>query len=247
LRREEIAELAEVGPTWYTWLEQGRNIRASARVLQNIAAVMRLTDVETRHLLSLARHTPNDDTPYQDSRVEASLQDVVDACACPAFIRNDRYDVLAWNRSCDALFDVSSYEAVLERNFLWRLFSDSWRSIKLPNWQLLARHLIADLRVAYARHGDSPAFRSLVSDLCSLSPLFAQWWAQYTIDDLREVSQLIVHDSIGDLHVRINHFGVIGFAGLKLVLAAPERNSGTEEKLADLRVAADRVPRRGES
>lgn len=233
LRREELAELADLGPTWYTWLEQGRNVRASARTLQRIATVLHLNAAERHHLLALAGYASPEDLPGEVIAV-GSLHATVRAFMSPALIRNDRYDALVWNPGCGALFDLSTADPVIERNFIWRVFSNRWRSIVLPEWESLAKHLLADLRVAYAYHGDAPPFRSLVADLCVVSPLFAEWWLGYPITDLRELAVVVVHATAGELHLRIRHFDVTANRGLKLMLFVPERDSGTEAKLAAL-------------
>jgi transcriptional regulator with XRE-family HTH domain len=228
LRREEVAELAQVGPTWYTWLEQGRDIRASAGVIQKIAAVLQLNEAETRHVLELSGHSVEEPVDRAAPH-DATLKDVVDTFICPAFVRNDRYDVLTWNDVCADVFDFDHNGPSIERNFLWRLFRQSWRHVELPDWRDLARQLTADLRIGYARYGNSDAFHMLVADLGAASSLFAEWWSQYPVDELKAVPQRIRHASLGELHVKIMHFAVVGFSDLKLVLAAPEREAETKK------------------
>ncbi len=232
LRREEVAELAGVGPTWYTWLEQGRDIRASARVLHNVASVLRLSKAETDHLFRLAGQEDTSRGAGDDDAPDPWLQTVVDQIGCPAFIRNARYDVLVWNDVCAAVFGFTTGGPALDRNFLWRLFRHDWPKLRIPDHQTLARACFTDFRLAYAERGMAPGFADLAAELRAASELFAQWWAEYPVEASRAVVQRLEHDRMGALELRFTHFDVADRGGMHLVVAAPERNSTSERKIA---------------
>ena len=219
LRREEVAELAQVGFTWYTWLEQGRKIRPSERVLQSIASVLQLNPIEERYVHDLAGHRETVISP--DLRAaDRPLQEVLDGISFPACVRNARYDVLAWNDPFARFFDFDHGDSELQRNLLWRLFANRWKSIELQNWQELAKALSADFRMTYGRY-DAPSFRALVSELRAASPLFAKWWDEFLVGDLREIPVQIVHIIRGKQALVLRHFKVADPEGLMLILMAP--------------------------
>jgi transcriptional regulator with XRE-family HTH domain len=239
LRREEVAELADVGPTWYTWLEQGREIRPSLRVLGNIAAVLQLSDVETQYLFELAGHEPQRPAQADEASAELTLQSVVDEFRSPAFIRNGRYDVLAWNDAFQAIFPLSADAAPLERNFLCRLLRADWGGAILPDYEELARACVADFRMSYARRGAPAAFVALVDELQSSSPLFARWWSEYAVDEIREIDQRVLHPMAGELLLRFRHFDVVERPGIKLVLFSPQHGSDSGARIARLASACE--------
>ncbi|HTW85564.1 MAG TPA: helix-turn-helix transcriptional regulator [Candidatus Sulfotelmatobacter sp.] len=232
LRREEVAELANVGSTWYTWLEQGRDIRPSVRVLSNIAAVLQLNTVETQYLFELAGRPPQHPDVADDVGEQPSLRDVVDEFRCPAFVRNGRYDILVWNREFAAIFGMRPNAQALERNFLWRLLRQEWGPAHLANFEPLARACVADFRMTYARRGAPPSFAALAEQLNAISPLFVKWWAEYAVDEIHEVLQPVEHDRAGELLLRFKQFDVVEQPGLKLVLFSPQTGSDTAEKIA---------------
>jgi transcriptional regulator with XRE-family HTH domain len=222
LRREEVAELADVGPTWYTWLEQGRDIRPSMRVLSNIAAVLQLNPIEAQYVFELAGHEPRRPKLSDDVGSEPMLQNVVDELRSPAFVRNGCYDVLAWNDAFEQTFGMRRDAPALERNFLWRLLREDWGAAALPDFEELARVCVADFRMSYARRGAPPAFVSLVEQLHAASPLFTQWWSEYAVDEMREIQQRVVHPVAGERLLRFTHFDVVERPGIKLVLFLPQ-------------------------
>ena len=172
LRREEVAQLSGVGVTWYTWLEQGRPINASAQVLEAVTRTLRLDDSERSHLFTLAG------VPDTTSRVveicEPAVRELVDALdPYPAFVVSPRYDILAWNRAEAALKGDYSSLPARYRNVLWLLFTQpAWREL-LVDQQDVA-YVVARFRAAMAEHMGEPAWVDLVQELCSASPAFAE-------------------------------------------------------------------------
>jgi transcriptional regulator with XRE-family HTH domain len=173
LRREEVAQRANVSATWYTWLEQGRGGAPSADVLDRIARAMMLTDVEREHLFLLGLGRPPEVRYQAPEGITPRLQRVLDTLRLsPAFIRTATWDVVAWNAAAAAvLTDYSKLEAS-QRNILRLIFRDSRIRAAQPDWQNVARFVVAAFRADAARAGAAQKVQSLVDELCSVSPEF---------------------------------------------------------------------------
>src|SRR5947207_4761410 len=117
LRREEVAVLAGVGLTWYTWLEQGREIQVSTPFLDNLARALRLSEAERAHLFALAQHRapPMAPRPFPPEALK-KVQAILDAIDSPAYARNNRFDVLAWNGANTRMFGDFASMPEKERN-----------------------------------------------------------------------------------------------------------------------------------
>ena len=172
LRREEVAQLAGVGVTWYTWFEQGRDIQVSESFLLSIAKALRLDDTECSHLFLLAHRRPPPAEAYLPPSVTPLIQQLLnDLSLRPAYVMNLRWDVIAWNLAADDLFDFSGRKQE-SRNIMRMVFADPEMRHRLPAWQDDASCLLAQFRADLATASDAPAFRALVSELSSLSPDF---------------------------------------------------------------------------
>jgi transcriptional regulator with XRE-family HTH domain len=177
LRREEVAHLAGVGVTWYTWLEQGRQINASAAVLDAIARTLRFDQAEREHLYRLA------DVPSVADSVHdilpAEVQTILDNLApIPAVVYNGRYDVLAFNSSYAALFPVITSAGGIERNVLWQVFTMPACCTAFAEREKELRAIVATFRGMFGRHLNEPAWTGFVQQLMDRSPEFAAMWAR---------------------------------------------------------------------
>lgn len=172
LRREEVAQLAGVGLTWYTWFEQGRDIQVSGGFLLNVAKALKLDDAECSHLFLLAHRRPPPPEAYLPPSVSRLIQQLLDDLVSrPAYVMNLRWDVIAWNEAADDLFGFSQrpHEG---RNIIRMVFADPEMRRRLPAWQDDAPRLLAQFRADRAAAPDDPAFRALVNELKTLSPEF---------------------------------------------------------------------------
>ena len=182
LRREEVAQLAGVSVTWYTWLEQGGRRRMgvpSTDTLDGIAVALRLDRAERDHLYLLAHGRPPPRSTLAGSvTVPASVRQLVDALgACPALVRtDDTWDVVAWNRAAVAVFGDYAGVPAAGRNMLRRVFVGGGAKSVMPDWDRDARRVVAAFRGGVARAGPSPAVDALVTELSAASPEFARWW-----------------------------------------------------------------------
>ncbi len=160
LRREEVATLAGVGTTWYTWLEQGRDVRASFEVLEAIARALRLTPAERAHLMLLGRGEEAPPCKPPAERVTPSLRRLVENLgANPALVLGRRWDYLSWNRAACALFgDIESLPKAA-RNHLWLMFMDPARRELVTDWEQASRLAVARFRADSAHPSGRPLIR----------------------------------------------------------------------------------------
>jgi len=180
LRREEVAVLAGVSVSWYTWLEQGRDIQPSPEALQRIAKVFKLNRVEAAHLFALSSLEPP--AIATGGAVSAGLELLVRAIdPIPAYVRNSRLDILAWNDAVAGLFIDYGMLAPHERNTLRLLFLYLPYRSRILDWEQMARGMLCTFRAnraqAQAQGQDQTApFDSLVEELSAQSPEFRDWW-----------------------------------------------------------------------
>ena len=206
LRREEVAQLAGVGVTWYTWLEQGRDINVSAQVLEAISRTLRLDRLERNHLYTLAGialgPAPSECTALPKS-VHRMLAKV---SPYPAVVLNTRYDVLAFNDAyCKIVLDMAAVP-VEERNMLWLTFvSPEWRC-SFVDGESMRFHLVAAYRAALADHLGEPEWQDLTDRLLAKSPEFAQLWERYDVAAPSTKIKLLDNERVGLLRIEPANF-----------------------------------------
>ena len=196
LRREEVAVLAGVSVSWYTWLEQGRDIRASADTLRRIAEVLRLDRVEAAYLLALT--LPPVAVAAASEHASDGLVMLVQAVdPIPAYVRNTRFDILAWNAAVANLF--VDYDALqpFARNTLRLMFLHRPYRDLIVNWEALARRYVAAFRAARARARDKAPFDELAGEVGASSGEFRAWWSGVDVDVFDEGVKRLHHRSLG--------------------------------------------------
>ncbi|CRM75918.1 MULTISPECIES: helix-turn-helix transcriptional regulator [Pseudomonas] len=196
LRREEVAVLAGVSVSWYTWLEQGRDIQPSPDALRRIAKVLKLDRIESAHLFALsALEAP---AVEAGGGVSAGLEMLVRAInPIPAYVRNSRLDILAWNDAIAELFvDYGSLEPH-ERNTLRLLFLYIPYRTLILDWEQMARGMISAFRASRALAQDKAPFDSLIEELSALSPEFREWWQDTEVKGFDEGRKRLLHPVSG--------------------------------------------------
>lgn len=228
LRREELALLAGVSVSWYTWLEQGRDIKPSTAALQRLSRVFNLDSVESAHLLALgARTAPSIATKGEVSDGLKLL--VREMNPIPAYVRNTRLDVLAWNDAIAGLFvDYGSLQPH-ERNTLRLLFLyEPYRDLIL-DWEQMARGTISTFRAARAQAEDKSPFDSLIDELNGLSPEFKDWWPDTEVKGFDEGCKRLLHPEGGLIEFTYIALTPHGRPDLSLVTYIPRPAAGDSQ------------------
>jgi transcriptional regulator with XRE-family HTH domain len=235
LRREEVAQLAGVGTTWYTWLEQGRDVRPSLSVLEALAKALRMTVAERGHLIMLGRGEQAPPPAPERERVSATVRRLIaNLGPNPAYLLGRRWDYLAWNDAYSAVFGDLAKIPCEKRNAVWLTFMDPARREVMPDWDISARRLLARFRADHAQHVGDPSFDSLIEALLRHSPDFRRWWPRHEVLGSGEGRKTIVHPVAGTLefeHALFNHGGA---PHQRLVLYSPLPERDTPAKLARL-------------
>jgi transcriptional regulator with XRE-family HTH domain len=225
LRREEVAQLAGVGVTWYTWLEQGRPINASGQVLDAISRTLRLDTAERQHLYRLAGQpgTPVvDDSAQVTPEMRAILDQLGDMPACLA---NSRSDALAWNPAYAALFPEIVEAPEGERNSLWQTLLSPSLTAKLVNrTQELAR-AVAVFRGAYSRHADDPCWQDFVRRLSAESAEFARLWARQDVAEPGPRLKTFEHRVMGRMSFSTTSFNCSSAPETRMIVYMPADQS----------------------
>ncbi|RTM03799.1 MAG: XRE family transcriptional regulator [Hyphomicrobiales bacterium] len=207
LRREEVAMIAGVGTTWYTWLEQGRDVRPSVEVLSALCQALRLDAAEQRHLFTLAGRQQPERRRIVQAKVEGPLLHMLQSLVLqPAYVVGPRWDVLAWNDAAVAIFGDYGLLEGDARNIIHGVFTDPHRRHLLVDWEQLARATLAAFRAESAKYTGDPDFERLIALMMRSSPEFREWWPQ------RDV----VHRLSGLKHLRHPIAGAMTFEHMSL-------------------------------
>jgi transcriptional regulator with XRE-family HTH domain len=231
LRREEVAQRANISPTWYTWLEQGRGGAPSPDVLDRIARSLMLTDVEREHLFLLGLGRPPEVRYQENEGVTPRLQRVLDALdPSPALIRTAIWNVVAWNRAATIMLGDYGALPPHQRNVLRIIFLDPRARAVQDDWESVARHVVGAFRVDAARAGATAEVTPLVDELCQLSPEFRAMWRN---NDVRgggvEAVKRIRHPVLGPLAFEYSAFSVDGRTDLSMVVYNPATPADAEK------------------
>ena len=224
LRREEVASRANISPTWYTWLEQGRGGAPSADVLDRIAKGLMLTEPEREHLYILglgrlpeARYQPVDG-------ISPRLQRVLDGMVLsPAIIKTAMWDVVGWNVAATALLTDYSTLPREGRNILRLMFGSDHVRARNEDWESVARFVVGAFRADVARAGAtaSAEVTKLVTELCRTSPAFEALWQDNDVVAHGEGVKRINHPDVGVLAMEFSSFTVEGRPELGMIVYNP--------------------------
>lgn len=222
LRREEVAQRANISPTWYTWLEQGRGGAPSKEVLNRIAESLLMTAPEREHLFMLAFGHPPEVVYTVPAGVTPRLQRLLDRFeVSPAIIKTATWDVLAWNRAAAVVLTDYSLLPVEQRNILRLMFSNAGVRAKQDNWLSMARFVVAAFRADAIRAGAASQVNRLVDELCQLSPEFATLWRDNDVRVHGEGTKRLQHPVIGALELEYSSFAVEGRPDLSMIVYNP--------------------------
>lgn len=229
LRREEVAQRANISPTWYTWLEQGRGGAPSADVLNRIAAGLMLTEPEREHLFMLGLGRPPEARYRGAEGVTPRLQRVLDALSpSPTLIKTATWDVVAWNDAAAALLTDYAKLPPDRRNILRMMFSDERVQAAQDDWLSVARFVVASFRADAARAGAGAEIAQLVDELSQTSPQFAALWRANDVVGHAEGVKRIRHPKIGLIELEFSIFAVDGRPDLGMIVYNPVTSEGAD-------------------
>lgn len=229
LRREELAQLCEVSPTWLAWLEQGRPVSASGKMLGKLADAMHLTIAERAYLFNVAEKLDPKLTVEGIEPAEG-FGTIVDAIKAPAYILNRQWDVVAWNRDASDLFvgwlDGGSSSSDLTNstaptNLLQFMFQERTARELIVDWPNRAERLVAEFRADCGKYADQEPLAGLIATLTQTSNTFRQLWASQNVVSREGGSRKFSHPVQGILTFDQTTFQFAKQHGLKLVLLLP--------------------------
>jgi transcriptional regulator with XRE-family HTH domain len=221
LRREEVAQLAGVGITWYTWLEQGRDIHPSGQVLDAIARTLQFDAYEHSHLFTLAGLATTTIANQCLELCPRALTLIDQLEPFPACIVNDRQDLLAYNRVYASFFNDLDAIPVEDRNLLWLAFTHPrWRDV-IVDWDDVVEGLVAEYRAAMADHLDEPAWKTLEARLHRATPEFTRVWERHDVQGAESRTKRAMHPIVGLLSLDYTNLWLGQRLGTRIVAFTP--------------------------
>ncbi len=221
LRREEVAHLAGMGVTWYTWLEQGRDIKVSEQVLAAVARTLRLDPYERAHLYALAGH-PAPPRERDSAAIPSALLVMMRRLEpIPAALINARFDLLAYNHTYERLVGGVDDLPFEDRNWLVLMFtSPRWRTTML-DWEDAATRLVGRFRSGMAEHAAESGWKGLVRRLRQESPDFARLWEQHEVRGPENFTKRFLHPEAGLLTLDYTQLSFGERSAIKLATYTP--------------------------
>ena len=232
--------IAGVGTTWYTWLEQGRDVRPSVEVLSALCQALRLNGAEQRHLFTLAGRQQPERRRIVQTKVEGPLLHMLQSLVLqPAYVVGPRWDVLAWNDAAVAIFGDYGLLEGDARNIIHGVFTDPHRRHLLVDWEQLARATLAAFRAESAKYTGDPDFERLIALMMRSSPEFREWWPQRDVVHRLSGMKRLRHPIAGAMTFEHMSLSIDDGSDMRLIVYTPlaEHNS-----VAKLKKLLDELP-----
>ncbi|MEI9988713.1 MAG: helix-turn-helix transcriptional regulator [Rhizomicrobium sp.] len=233
LRREDVAALAGLSATWYTWLEQGRDVRASDRVLESLSRSLRLSPEERDYLFLLAQHRPAPIRLASEQLVPDTVKRTLDALNVPAEVITPRWDVLYWNAMYARCIRDYGLLPPERRNLMRILITSPEYQEDPEEYETLARRITAKLKVDYSQSDGDPAFDALIEEMSEASPVFRELWRSSEVRGRSEGVHLLKHPQLGGITFEHTSYVVEGAPSLRVVIFAPH-DAESARKIAEL-------------
>lgn len=239
LRREEVAQLAGVSSTWYTWLEQGRDIQASHAVLECVAEALRLTADERKYFYSLAESGgASGGVDYEREAAPVmtpSLSRVVDELRqCPTIVSDRRCQIVGWNEAAARVFADFGRIAPEDRNMIRLVFTRKEFRRLAVNWESFASGFLAIFRAYYGQYVEDEWYEAFLAEMKGAHPDFERLWNDSRVSSAPEVALEFRHAKAGKMLFHLTSLQAHGSADLRLSVYTPAADSRTEEKLRKL-------------
>ena len=230
--------MSGVSLAWYTYMEQGRPIRVSEQVLESIARTLQLDSDERSYLFSLANEwligelTSNAE---MEEQISSSLQYMLDDLRiCPAYIIDGGWSIVAWNPMACEVFGNYNEMDRLQRNLIWRTFTDPDYRHLFVDWEPMAKRLLGQFRIYFAKYIDDPWYHEMVEELKQCSNEFKEWWKDHEVSGIPTGKKEIVHPKLEQLTFDFNNFLLAERPGWTLSVFTPVVNTDTADKLKTL-------------
>jgi transcriptional regulator with XRE-family HTH domain len=236
LRREEVAQIAGVSTTWYTWLEQGRDIRMSGQVLERIAFALQLNEEERKYMLQLADagHEPaalKEELPGIGSALETIIEGLGHY---PVLVSDHRCRIAGWNRAAAAVFMDFAQVPAEERNMIGLLFKRKEFKVLAVNWEDFARGFLSLFRFYYGKYMGDPWYREFIGKLSAENREFEAMWREYDVNSAPKVSLEFRHAKAGRMLFELTSLQVQGESDLRCSIYTPSQGTETLEKMTHL-------------
>jgi transcriptional regulator with XRE-family HTH domain len=236
LRREEVAHLAGVSITWYTWLEQGRAVTASREVIESVGKALQLSSEEHLHLLRLANYGGEGGSYPNANEIDPELQNIIDQLKYPAIIANNRTEVLAYNQMASEI--ITDFHAIpAEKRVMTRLiFTDPILRKQLANWKEFADFTSGVFRMYFDQKAGDLWYEEFVRQMCEESEEFQTLWRLHDVQQKKAIHYTFDHLVAGRLYFKLNTFDNInGNENLHCCVFTPISDTDTEQKLVYIR------------
>ncbi len=224
LRREEVAQLSGISATWYTWIEQGREVNISSDALDRLAQALKLSRTERAYLFDMAdRRDPRDNKKEEDTAPE-TLVSMLDNISIPAYIMGRTWDLLAWNKPARMLFTGwldNPDNDTTKPNLLRYVFTNPDAKQLVVNWEVRARRLVAEFRADCRSRLEEPELKKLVTELSQSSPEFERFWKQHDVLERQGGQREFNHPKLGLISYQQVTLRPVEQEQLKLVLLQP--------------------------
>lgn len=238
LRREEVAQLAGVSNTWYTWLEQGRDIKVSPSVLDCIAAALRLTKDERSYLFALALDNGPGSMIYpqeESSVIHPSLQKILQELrSCPTIISDRHCGIVGWNEAAAHVFLDFAKLPPEQRNMISLLFVRKEFRRLAVNWEQFVRGYLSIFRAYYGQYLEDRWYDEFIAEMKDQHPEFNQLWEESRVSSAPDVVLEFRHAKAGKMLFHLTSLQVQGSTDLRCSIYTPAGDSNTESKLKQL-------------
>ncbi|MBP1990103.1 helix-turn-helix transcriptional regulator [Paenibacillus eucommiae] len=238
LRREEVAQLAGVSATWYTWLEQGRDIKVSASVLDCISTALQMSVDERKYLYALAQETGAGSGLIHAEelpKISPPLQRILlELRHCPTLISDRRCQIVGWNQAASQVFLDFEQIPPEQRNMIRLLFIRKEFQRLAVNWGQFVRAYLAIFRAYYGQYVEDSWYDTFLEEMQNIHPDFKTLWQQSEVSTAPDVLLEFRHAKAGKMLFHLTSLQVHGKDDLRLSIYTPSPDSTTESKLKQL-------------
>ncbi len=247
LRREEVSVRSGVSLTWYTWLEQGRDIRPSRQVMDALARTLQMSPPEHDYVLRLTGHATDPPVSQLTVTLPPHGQRLLDALGIyPAYAITHDWSIVGWNRAYENLYPNVASTPVADRNLLWLVFTDPYVRGLLTDWKTDSRRFLTQFRAEAGSRVHEPAFADLIERLQNVSEPFRRGWASHDVDHFTSRERRFHHPRVGELLLEHHRLAPSDSPDLHVVAYTAAPPTDTAHKLALLsRASSSRDGPRG--